>query len=533
MCDMSEFDYYISIGDNCEAGLNFERLGFSDSCLFRYARSELHLILDALDNEFDGIFDQVEPVSDDMVKCLRYNISWHTNMYSKVVDGIRKFSFDGDFDSVLEYERNKILYLYSKFIKRLKSGKRLCFFYKSNKLLDHSVVSLFCEYVKQINPTADYKVVAIKERGQSEFGIKHESVDVVSVSFLAPYVNAHAFSHYDWDFIFKKYPLVSSKIDMNTKGIWSSRGEFSKYLERKVEDECIITDCRLSYWCYYYAVINNVVAFIISYRTVKGRPVVSVFDGYYVPLQAESDFFCNGLDVDDLAFFPNNMGSMYNQAIEASKIDDLPVVFVQFDSMGRFLKSGSSLPALESKMLTFSGRILDILDLFLKRSTRQSLSGYQFNNIEFDQFVLDVDSAFDQVLYQADYRNISIDNEFSTNGYPIHTFSRWSGYIKFLYDLRRYHVGDSDRLLNLYSLLSSGISPFKYKGFAYDFEELALNYYRSMRLKNDWFKVRCAQLMFLVSPGHKEKALSDIKSLADSGFPYAVTVHNQMNKVKI
>lgn len=207
------FDEYISLGDNCEAGFQFWRIGYDESSIFRFSVIDSHNLTTLLDNNFADIFlkEYLEPASvDHMVRDTKNKIAFHSSLYSSLdeVSGLRSFRNDYDFDAVYRQEKKKIDHLVKKWKDLVSSSKRVLYFIKKN---EHSsrkdaenVLSTFLNNF----PNHNFLIVYIQPKALFEVDWGYDKLHNVYVDFLAPYDNAEKGADTNgWDKIFERYPL--------------------------------------------------------------------------------------------------------------------------------------------------------------------------------------------------------------------------------------------------------------------------------------------------------------------------------------
>ncbi|CAM6613038.1 TPA: hypothetical protein H3L48_004397 [Escherichia coli] len=204
------FDKYISLGDNCEAGLNFSRIGYEYSSLLRFAMTPSKSLIDLFNNNFENIFEEILPVSNNMCQCQKYKISFHTKMHSEMVDGVRKYKNNIDIQSLHNIDLEKIAYLREKFLSDMKSQDHILYFLKSKQNLPK-------EYVLEIyNKIAAYggnpTLLVLSENIIDP--VESESIYYEQISKFAPYTNAYDYDKTAWDEIFSKYPLNNHEVNI-------------------------------------------------------------------------------------------------------------------------------------------------------------------------------------------------------------------------------------------------------------------------------------------------------------------------------
>ena len=207
------YDEYISIGDNCEAGLNFWRIGYDYSTIFRFSRGNLKDYLLLLNENFEGGLESFRAISDDMICCNKYRVSWHSDIKSKMLDGKRIIIKDpSDVECLISKEKDKLGYLMTKWRQDINSSKRIAFFYKNNDVIDLSDVENFVSYVKGINPNLLFKVIVLHHEGQILKGLLPECSILEEIKFFAPYNDAYGYSVDCWNNIFNKHPINPSRV---------------------------------------------------------------------------------------------------------------------------------------------------------------------------------------------------------------------------------------------------------------------------------------------------------------------------------
>ena len=132
------FDAYIPLGDNCEAGMQFWRIGYNESSFFRFVASRFDVTYSILKNNFKDVFNRKYIVPrthcNGMVVNTKYNITFHSELRSKMNDetGKQTFLSDYDFDAVFENESSKINYLIGKWNRLMQSERKILFILKND-----------------------------------------------------------------------------------------------------------------------------------------------------------------------------------------------------------------------------------------------------------------------------------------------------------------------------------------------------------------------------------------------------------------
>lgn len=205
------FEEYVSLGDNCELGLNFFRIGHDYSSMFRFSMTPFNALLRVLNNNFVGLYDEIEPVANNMVRCQRYGISFHTKLHSEETAKGRRYLSDLDVNSIHADDILKLRYLENKFRLERSDGKRILYFVKSNnKISDDDLVGLK-NCLDGFGKGS--QIICLAEKcspREVEDGIYIRPVD-----FFAPYKNAYSYCSKSWDLIFQEFPLADGKCNQH------------------------------------------------------------------------------------------------------------------------------------------------------------------------------------------------------------------------------------------------------------------------------------------------------------------------------
>ncbi|MCG7388271.1 hypothetical protein [Pantoea sp. ACRSB] len=126
---LSQIERFENLGDNCEFAFFLRSSGVEEGSLFRWTLVKNYWsLLNLLQSDFQGLFDfdNLKLSWQDMVLDTKYDLCFHTKMYSENVDGewIWKQNKEELHEIYLE-EMNKIKYLVSKFKSSLKNKDRI------------------------------------------------------------------------------------------------------------------------------------------------------------------------------------------------------------------------------------------------------------------------------------------------------------------------------------------------------------------------------------------------------------------------
>jgi hypothetical protein len=114
-----------SLGDNCEFGFALLRLGGTRSSLFNWTYMSAQSLLALLSADFQDFYclENLMPAHGNMAVETRYEIGWHTEMFSEqVAGGFRFIQTDAERVTTFQSELSKRLYLRDVFLAHLRRG---------------------------------------------------------------------------------------------------------------------------------------------------------------------------------------------------------------------------------------------------------------------------------------------------------------------------------------------------------------------------------------------------------------------------
>jgi len=212
--DKISFDAYISLGDNCEPGLQFRRIGYEESSIFRFTVIETQALKSLLENDFNNLFlkENLEPASvDHMVIDRLTGVAFHSRLFSRLDPGSgrRVFRDDYDFDRVYQQERKKIDYLVDKWRRLVASDQKVLYFRKRNYNSGREDAETILETFERCYPRHDFLILYLQPRelAEPDWGFKRLR-NLYYLEHLAPYDDAETGADQrGWDRIFRDYPL--------------------------------------------------------------------------------------------------------------------------------------------------------------------------------------------------------------------------------------------------------------------------------------------------------------------------------------
>jgi len=207
------FDAYISLGDNCEPGLQFRRIGYEESSLFRFTVVDSEPLIKLLRNDFKDLFlkENIEPASvDHMVIDRLTGVAFHSKLYSTIdkISNQRVFRNDYDFNKVYREEKKKVDYLVEKWRHLVASDKRVLYFRKRNCNSGREDAETILATFNDCYPGHDFLILYIQSRDRSEPDWGHSRLRNLYLDYLAPYDKVETGAdNRGWNMIFRDYPL--------------------------------------------------------------------------------------------------------------------------------------------------------------------------------------------------------------------------------------------------------------------------------------------------------------------------------------
>jgi tetratricopeptide (TPR) repeat protein len=210
------FDAYVSLGENCEAGLQFLRINYTESSFFRFTSNTWLSVLKILQNNFKDIFEKEyivpRPKCKHMVKNTKYNIAFHSKLISTInhATGEQAFSLDYNFDEVFNNETNKINYLIQKWNNLMNSDKKILFILKNDsqekRLKQKDLEKLVCLFLEKYS-NRNFKIICLQLSKFKESKWKSEYLINHYFPYFAPRNSAKDADLKSWDNLFANYPL--------------------------------------------------------------------------------------------------------------------------------------------------------------------------------------------------------------------------------------------------------------------------------------------------------------------------------------
>lgn len=338
-------------------------------------------------------------------------------------------------------------------------------------------------------------------------------------------------------------------IDLMTKEIYASEdigknihGRQPTYwvAETLVNSYILGKDIPLDYKFYCF---GKRVALIIQIDRNSYPAKVSVFDGTFTPLKPNVDYFLDGKRwVYGNHLIPVNFSEMLHMARKLSIEAQTKFTSIDlFDSLeGPVFGEFTFAPgALDSGMIDFSDRVLEILDSYtLRENVDASISGF---NVREQDFWHDCDTHQNPNLAPLEIATIPYKTASLINGdkrvFDIHncTSSLLHEQIKFSNLLIQASNGGEGAYFAICSMIKNGKGYLNRTEEYHGFNELALEYYRANQDKGDWYKVRYQQVKInFYNCFNVDECLNEIQGIAEANnYEYAKNVIKFHNRNKL
>jgi tetratricopeptide (TPR) repeat protein len=206
------YDAYISLGSNCEAGLQFRRFGYEESSFFRFTLSSFAATFAALESDFAGMFkrDNIRPHTDGMVHDIGSGITFHSDLKSAInpQSGRREFLTEYDFDEVYGMnERPKIRHLIAKWRALTQSQQNVLYFLKLDDENPRERALCMADLFRRKYPGHQWTMLCFQSVDPTQADWNIPGVINRYVSRFAPIGNAYDADLQAWDRIFAEFAL--------------------------------------------------------------------------------------------------------------------------------------------------------------------------------------------------------------------------------------------------------------------------------------------------------------------------------------
>jgi hypothetical protein len=219
------YDYYISLGDNCEIGLQLRRVGYEQSSFFRFTASHFNSTYQIIENDFQDIFLKENLVprvcrngETVMVRDTKYNIGIHARMpYIDREDGKTIFVENDAFNAAYDREYSKIRYLIEKWNSLVNSDRKVLYLIKSQNNTSRANAEKLLELFSRKYPDLDFNLVYLqleKDR-EPDWGIPR--LHNRYLPRFAPFSSAKNGDAESWDRLFLEFPLLDENREKSFK----------------------------------------------------------------------------------------------------------------------------------------------------------------------------------------------------------------------------------------------------------------------------------------------------------------------------
>ncbi|ELG6165450.1 hypothetical protein VAK19_002785 [Enterobacter asburiae] len=188
---LNHIERFENLGDNCEFAFYLRSSGVDEGSLFRWTLVKNHWsLLKLIQSDFKGLFEleNLQPSWHDMVLDTKYDLCFHTKMYSENQNG--KWSWNQnkkELNDIFIEEKNKISYLVSKFKSSL-SNKDKIFVIKNNA---NDLDQLSIDLAKEISKHGDAKILHVKS-DMIDYTNNKEKIERLSSNLYLTYIDKFA-----------------------------------------------------------------------------------------------------------------------------------------------------------------------------------------------------------------------------------------------------------------------------------------------------------------------------------------------------
>lgn len=188
---LNHIERFENLGDNCEFAFYLRSSGVDEGSLFRWTLVKNHWsLLKLIQSDFKGLFEleNLQPSWHDMVLDTKYDLCFHTKMYSENQNG--KWSWNQnkkELNDIFIEEKNKISYLVSKFKSSL-SNKDKIFVIKNNA---NNLDQLSIDLAKEISKHGDAKILHVKS-DMIDYTNNKEKIERLSSNLYLTYIDKFA-----------------------------------------------------------------------------------------------------------------------------------------------------------------------------------------------------------------------------------------------------------------------------------------------------------------------------------------------------
>lgn len=209
------YDHYISLGDNCEIGFEFRRIGYEYSNFFRFAFSPFNSTYKLINNNFQDVFSRenirphlVNADNTTMIIDKKYEICFHAKIpYIETKEGNFFCIENENFDIAYTREYGKIRYFIDKWDSLVNSNKKVLYFIKSKNQTSRSNAEKLLKLFYTKYPKHDFSIVYLQLSSYYEQDWHIDHLYNRYIPKFAPLDQTHLGDSKAWDKIFSEFPL--------------------------------------------------------------------------------------------------------------------------------------------------------------------------------------------------------------------------------------------------------------------------------------------------------------------------------------
>lgn len=203
------YDYYVSLGENCEAAFNFRRiLGKDISSYFNWLVTSLDSLIKIVSDDFDGDFEKgnlyYKHDQTSMVTDRKYNISHHNTFKDGQLSGV-------EFEALYTNQVEKLSLLKRRFRALANSDQSVLYFIKVSAMTGIKDVQKKCAHFRDLMtktyPDHKFDIVVLQDKDRIEPQWDEPNIFNRYVDRFAPFNNVPDFHKESWDRIFNEFPL--------------------------------------------------------------------------------------------------------------------------------------------------------------------------------------------------------------------------------------------------------------------------------------------------------------------------------------
>ena len=198
------FDFYVSLGDNCEGAFQIRRvLGRDDSSFFSWNITTAKSFIDLMDNDFSGIMqpENLRPHVADLVIDGKYEYMFHSQFPH------RPDVVFTDYPEIAQTHQEKAQYLIDKLKKNAVSDQTTAYFFKAAEEDAKPKAEEMLKRLETLHGGRDnFRFVLLQEASRHEDDWGYDRLKNRYLKRLAPMDDAHDGHVYSWDKVFQEFP---------------------------------------------------------------------------------------------------------------------------------------------------------------------------------------------------------------------------------------------------------------------------------------------------------------------------------------